>query len=115
MLHFKLKKKLLNKIFAHYNAYFELKIVPEFKIRKLNSGIRGLIICYDEAENEPARVIIKISNRIGENVTVSEIISSVVHEMIHQYQYEHNLPVEHDALFESMVEYCDTMFSLDVS
>ena len=76
-----------------------LKIIPEFKVCKLKPHNRGMIICYDAAEDEPARVIIKISSRRGENENLVAVVSTVLHELIHQYQFEHKLPVEHDRLF----------------
>ena len=115
MREFKLTKKLLRKIYKEYNNDFlHLKITPRFKIKHLKPHNRGMIVCYDAAEDEPARVIIKISSRRGENENLLAVISTVLHELIHQYQFEHNLPVEHDEEFMHWTDSIRAYYGIDI-
>lgn len=115
MREFKLTKKLLRKIYKEYNNDFlHLKITPRFKIKHLKPHNRGMITCYEALEDEPARVTITVSSRPGENPTIGNIACTVVHEMIHQYQFENSLPVEHDKEFTRWTASIRAYYGIDI-
>lgn len=100
-----------------YNLFYTslgLKIIPKFKVCKLKPHNRGMIICYDAVEDEPARVIIKISSRRGANDSLLAVVSTVLHELIHQYQFENSLPVEHDEEFMRWTDSIRAYYGIDI-
>ena len=114
-----MRKKIIKEIaiytYKFMSSIFDLRNEPEFRICKLKPHNRGMIICYDAVEDLPERIIIKISSRRGENETVKDVISTILHEFVHQYQFENNLPVEHDTLFAEMARDILASYGIDIN
>ena len=114
-----MRKKIIKEIaiytYKFMSLIFDLRNEPEFKVCKLKPHNRGMIICYDAVEDQPERIIIKISSRRGENETVKDVISTTLHELVHQYQFENSLPVEHNTLFAEMARDILVSYGIDIN
>lgn len=99
----KLTKELLYKTYNHFNDYiFGGELPADITIKPYSSKINcGFFEGYytDEGEKE---YLIKISNRY--NKTYGEFCETMVHEMIHVFQFMKDIDVDHGKTFKAMAK-----------
>lgn len=99
----KITKELMRETFAHFNKLIwdnSIWLEPTFKV--YNSKINcGYFIGEPDEEGKPTAVI-KLSKYY--NKTYQDFCETLVHEMVHLYQYINKMPVEHDKAFNMMAK-----------
>lgn len=99
----KITNELLRQLYNHFNDYvFGGELPGNIEIYVYSSKInKGFIECYPDDYGLPI-CCIRISDKYNKNYL--QLCETVLHEMVHYYQYIKMLPVEHNKTFNKMAK-----------
>jgi hypothetical protein len=109
----RLTQELLEKTFNHFNdLIFANEIKPRPTIKVYSSKVNaGYFIGEPDEDNNPTMVI-KISDRY--NKTYEQFCETMLHEMVHCFQYIKHMPVDHDKAFNLMAKVIKKELGIDI-
>ena len=99
----KIKQELLEKTFDHFNdLIFGGEIMPRPEMKVYSSKVNaGYFIGEPDDDGNPTMVI-KVSKHY--NKTYQDFCETLVHEMVHCFQYIKQMPVDHGKGFKLMAK-----------
>lgn len=105
-------KELYYKTFNHFNDLIFDGAIIKPKIKSFNSiKYAGYFIGEPDEEGNPAMVI-KISTKYNKNYKT--FCETLIHEMIHCFQYLNRMPVNHGKSFKIMAKHIKDTLGLNV-
>lgn len=98
----KISKELLEKTYIHFNEYIFGGELPTVVLKTYSSKVNcGFINCETDEYGNPD-ILIRISTR--QNKTYQDFCETLLHEMVHAFQFIKRIPVDHDKAFAKMAK-----------
>lgn len=109
----RLTKELLTNTYNHFNDYiFGGELPDDTEIRAYSSKINCGFFEGSYNDDGEKEYLIKISDRY--NKTYGEFCETMVHEMIHVFQFLRDIPVDHGKTFKAMARTIKREIGLDI-